>query len=307
MLSAKRLFWFALLASLALACSLPSVVSPTTSPSSQVDLNVTMTALALLQTQTALQQTMQAAQAGAQPTPSATAPPQVMPTPTIAAPSSSPTSPPPTATAAPSPTATVLSGGIQATATGNLFCRTGPAPYYPSIDSMKAGDQAQVIGRGPEESNYWQVRTSRGNVCWVWGRWLNIQGDTTLLPLASYPPPPPGAFSILLLRQDACGGSFYLVFSVTNKGSKPLESMQIQVKDMQTGNLYQIPPANRNFFFHCSAVTDPLDMDKETEVWVPLGAADLSSHMVQVTAKACTKDNLQGECVERTPFNVTVP
>ncbi|HEY58790.1 MAG TPA: hypothetical protein G4O04_09710 [Anaerolineae bacterium] len=103
---------------------------------------------------------------------------------------------------------------------GNFYCRTGPAPYYPAIDSMKTGDA-------------------------------------------------------------------------------------VQVKALQSGNTYQLLPANRNFFFRSSNSIDPLGVEKGTGV--PLGATDPGGHLVQVTAKGCTKENLQGECVECTPCNVAVP
>ncbi len=191
---------------------------------------------------------------------------------------------------------------------GNLYCRTGPAPYYPAVDTMTSGAQVTVLARAPQQFvNYWQVRTPRGTVCWVWGRWLNIRGDTNTLAVGEAPPPPPGAFSIRLLRQDVCFGFRFLVFSVTNRGPKPIESMNLVVKDMDTGYTYEVPPGQRDHLYHCGAYVDPLDPGKKVELWLPLRGANLSGHTVQVSGEACTEDGLAGECVKRTPFTVTVP
>ena len=208
----------------------------------------------------------------------------------------------------PSPSPTAPPAGVKAVAIGNLYCRTGPAPYYPAIDTLVSGDQVTVLARSPEQyPDYWQIRTPRDNVCWVWGRWLNIQGNTDNLTIGEAPPPPPGAFSIRLLRQDTCFGFRFLVFSVINKGPKPIESMNVSVVDLQTGHIFDIPAPQRDQLYHCGAYVDPLDPGQEVELWVPLQNVDLSGRTVQVSGKACTEDGLHGECVERTPFTVKVP
>ena len=141
----------------------------------------------------------------------------------------------------------------------------------------------------------------------MWGQWLNIQGNTDNLAVGEVPPPPPGAFSIRLLRQDTCFGFRFIVFSVTNRGPKPIESMNLVVRDMNTGYIYEVPPGQRDHLYHCGAYVDPLKPGEEVELWVPLRGANLSGHTIQVSGKACTKDGLSGECVARTPFTTTIP
>ena len=302
--SKKRARWplvFLLaLLSLAAACPISIVLPAQPSSSEEPDLALTMTALALMQTQIALQKTLQAPTptTAALPLPSPTWPPVASPLPTATL---APTQPP-------AATATTSRTELSGTATGNLYCRTGPAPYYPKIDTLSKGNRVTVLARAADaETDYWLVRTPSGDVCWVWGRWLSIEGDKTALPIATAPPPPPGAFSIGLRKQDTCAGVRYLVFVVVNRGPKPLESIQIRVKDIQTGNTFEIPVLYRNSFFGCTENPDALAPNREAEVWVPIGAIDLSGRTVQVTAQACTKDDFQGECVQRTPFLVKVP
>ncbi|GEM_PF-2479877 len=300
--SRKRARWplVFVLTFLALAATCPITVRFATPPPAEEDpgLALTMTALVLVQTQIALEQTLQAPTptVAASPTPSPLSLPSPLPTATLA----------PTST--PLPTATPSQTELAGTATGNLYCRTGPAPYYPKIETLSKGTPVTVLARASDpEANYWLVRTPSGDVCWVWGRWLRIQGDKTALPIATAPPPPPGAFSIGLRKQDTCAGMRYLVFVVVNRGPKALESIQIQARDTQTGNLFEIPAYYRNSFFRCSANPDALPPGQETEVWVPIGSIDLSGRTIQVTAQACTQDDFQGQCVKRTPFLVQVP
>ncbi len=280
-----------------LACSLPMLQGAPT-PAPVADVAFTQTALVLQQTQAALSLTLQAPSATPVP------PPTALPSPTTL-PSSPTPAVPPTATLVP-PTATLMPSGIQGTAIGNLYCRTGPAPYYPAIDSMTAGDQVSVLARSSEENNYWLVKTPRGNTCWVWGRWLEIHGDTATLTIATAPPPPPAAASIALLRQDTCSGSYNLVFSIINRGPVPIESLRLQVKD-DKGHLHSNLPAWGDVFRRCGGSLASLPAHQETEVWIPTGNVDLRGRMVQVMLTTCTKDGLKGECIERTPFNVSVP
>ena len=307
MLSRKVLLFSALtlLIMLIMACTLFPVASAP-SQSSAGALSITQTALALQQTQVALELTRRA--------PSLVAPTSPLPQPTAAA---LPTAAPATPTSQPLPSATLLAptatpaapgSGLPGTASGNLYCRTGPAPYYPAIDTMKAGDKVTVIGRQPEGDNYWLVTTPHGKTCWVWGRWLNITGDTASLTIATAPPPPPAAASIRLLRQDTCGNHF-LVFSILNQGPESIESYLVRIKDLQTGFQYDnsTMPAFEDAFYRCGSTLPTLKPGKDTEAWIPIGNADTRGHTVQVSLKTCTEDGLSGECIERTPFNVTVP
>jgi len=274
---------------LLLACALPQAAP---SSSAVSDLALTQTAVALQQTQVALQLTVQAASSA----PTATA---------TVAPSATPVEPTATATLAVSPT-TSPEEGLPGQARGNLYCRTGPAPYYPAIDTMHADDQVVILARAAGRDDYWLVQTPHGKTCWVWGRWLNIAGDPQTLPEATPPPAPPAAVSVTLLRQDACWGNA-LVFSVVNRGPTPIESVRFYIKDLKTGNSYETPAIQRDVFYYCSGQLDTLDPAEDVEVWVDIGGADLRGHTVQVTVKTCTEEGLQGQCIQRPPFNVNVP
>ncbi len=317
MFAPKRLLLLPFALVVLLACSMP-LQAPKISQGQQPDIGMTMTALPLQQTQIALQLTQRALSAPSTtplpPTPtrplpaSATSLP-TRPLPTTASPSPTPTIASPTSTPqSATTTSTAAAEGLPATATGNLYCRTGPAPYYPAVDIMTAGEKVTVLARAPKRfAAYWQVRTPRDKVCWVWGRRLNIQGNTDNLAVGKVPPPPPGAFSIRLLRQDTCFGFRFIVFSVTNRGPKPIESLKVVIKDLDTGYIYEVPPTQRDHIYHCGAYVDPLKPGEEVELWVTLRGANLSGHTIQVSGEACTKDGLSGECVKRTPFNMAVP
>lgn len=297
-----RFGFLLLLVGVLLACAWPQTAQTTHSPPS--DLAFTQTAVALQQTQVALQLTLQASSPTAAPvvaTPSSPPPTAaVAASPTPAAAAATPT---PTLAVSPTPT---TGNGLAGKATGNLYCRTGPAPYYPAIDTMKAGDQVTVLARASSADDYWLVQTPQGQTCWVWGRWLDVVGDAAALPAATPPPAPPAAVTVRLLRQQTCWNPS-LVFSVTNRGPKAIESIWFRITDLETGNIYETPPGQRDVFYYCSGQLDTLDPAQDTEVWVDLGGPDVQGHIVQVVVKTCTEEGLQGECIQRTPFNVKVP
>ncbi len=271
---------------------------------------LTAAAQSLLQTQVALEQTVQAMTQAVpiQPTPVATA----VPAPTMPAPTPlPPTASLPTATPV-SPTPTVAPAGemsgVPGNARGNLFCRSGPAPYYPSVGLVPRGSSVTVVGRNKTaDPDYWLLRLEDGTLCWVWGRWLEVQGDVAILPVPTAPPPPPGAFSIGVRKTATCGGQHAVVFAVTNRGPKALESIYIKVRVRGSGDVYENPPFQRNQFVRCGGALEKLDPGKTTEVWVITGASDLSGKTLEVTAKACTGNDFTDACVERTPFIVVAP
>ena len=169
MLAPKRLLLLSFILAVLLACSMP-MQAPKVSQSQQPNIGMTMTALPLQQTQIALQLTQRALSAPSPtaPLPSPTHAPTASATPsptqahpTGASPSPTPTAAPPTPTLQPpTSTSTASAEGLPAAATGNLYCRTGPAPYYPAVDIMTAGEKVTVLARAPKQfASYWQVRT----------------------------------------------------------------------------------------------------------------------------------------------------
>jgi uncharacterized protein YraI len=166
-----------------LACGLPTAQSGG-GEQAQPDLAATITAQAL---------TIQAQQPGIQPTVANSPTPEFTPTPEN-------TSTPeftPTITNTPTPTIPIV------TVSQTTNCRTGPGTQYDLIGGLNVGQSAEVVGKY-SNGNYWIIKTSGSTgICWLWGQYATVTGNTANLPEYPVPPTPtpslpaaPKSFSI---------------------------------------------------------------------------------------------------------------
>ncbi len=247
-------------------------------------------------------QTMQA-QAQPSPTGPGQATQVLAATATVAAPTVPPSpTPVPSPTATPVPTATPAPA-VTLTANGNLRCREGPGAYYPEVAMLTPGDTVAVVGHAEEMPEYWQVRLDDGRTCWVWERYASLEGDVAAVPTVTPPPAPDAAFSLYYAGYSECASSG-LTFQIVNRGPVPIESFYIEVHD---GALYTAT-AGLKFTWWLDCVTSgsagTILPGKNALITVNTGLEDLRGHTVQIKAKACTEDNLNGTCFERT-FTIT--
>jgi len=159
-------FLFSVLIIVALACNLPSsqpaAAPPLTDSGGDVDIDATMTSIAL--TQTALQN--QPAEPPAQPefTPTITLTPTITPTGTLSTP--------------------MVSVSL------DTNCRTGPGVVYDYLTVLLVGEKAEVIGKYTTVTpNYWVIKKGT-HTCWLWGKYATVEGDIGILP-EMVPPPSP--------------------------------------------------------------------------------------------------------------------
>jgi hypothetical protein len=131
-----------------LACNLPSSQRPVQAPTDQADVAVE-----------------------ASDTPAFTATPQFTETPSLT----------PTITLTPTPT--VPQVGV----TSATNCRTGPGTEYDLLLTLQPGQVVEVIAKYPPD-NYWIIKMPSGGICWLWGQYAVVSGNTAVLP--EYAPPP---------------------------------------------------------------------------------------------------------------------
>jgi hypothetical protein len=69
-------------------------------------------------------------------------------------------------------------------------CRKGPGLNYESVYSMSVSDVAEVIGKNTF-TNYWIIKIPNhgGAICWLWGRYATVAGNTAVLVEYSTPTP----------------------------------------------------------------------------------------------------------------------
>lgn len=131
------------------------------------------------QVETALAETLAAGEAqtesaapAASPTPEASATPEPTPSPTI--------------TPTPAPFAEL---------TEDTNCRTGPLRVYDLMATILRGQRVEIVGKNAQET-YWYVidPDSPGRTCWMWGRYAQVSGDTSGVPVYTPPPTPTLAY-----------------------------------------------------------------------------------------------------------------
>lgn len=103
-----------------------------------------------------------------------------------------PTLPPvldtPTPEFSPTPAFTPTPSVPTVTVSVNTNCRTGPGVVYDLIGGLNVGQTAEVVGKNSAVANYWVVRLPGGAICWLWGQYATVSGNTANLP--EYPVPP---------------------------------------------------------------------------------------------------------------------
>jgi hypothetical protein len=99
----------------------------------------------------------------------------------------------PEPTASPTVTLTPTPEGAFASLTENTNCRTGPLAIYDLIATVLTGQQVEIVGKSAA-GDYWYVTTPNGRDCWLWGRYAQVSGDTSQIPVLTPPPTPTPSF-----------------------------------------------------------------------------------------------------------------
>ena len=118
------------------------------------------------------------------PTPTPEVPPT--PTPEPATPTPEPPTPapqPPTPTPAP----------VVIVQQDKVNVRQGPGTAYNTVGQVTKGTSLQIVGKNAA-GDWWQVCCVSNQQVWITGQLVQVQGDTSTVPVvASVPPPPPAA------------------------------------------------------------------------------------------------------------------
>lgn len=98
----------------------------------------------------------------------------------------------PTLASTPTPVFTSTASVPQISVSIATNCRTGPGLAYPRVGALLPGETAEVVGRN-STSDYWIIRNPdrTGELCWLWGQYAVVMGNTSALPVYTPPPPPP--------------------------------------------------------------------------------------------------------------------
>lgn len=288
-------FLVVILLLLVLACNLPSTKPDT--PLNEVDINATLTSIALARNDPTTASPVQPADA-----PTITITPMIplTNTPTI-------------------PMVNV------STATN---CRKGPGIVYEYLTGLLVGEKAEVVGKYTATTPpYWVVKID-SYTCWLWGEYATVEGNTSSLPEMTPPPTPTPtvtntptstatpvpsgpAFSLSFDGLANCSaGDDYAVLKWTNAGSVVFQSAKVEIKDLNTSlDLYGLALSNSPFGATspgCGAGNSSLDLASTAYAAYYIGSPAPSGHNIRISATLCSQDGAAGDCVTRS-VDATLP
>ena len=91
-------------------------------------------------------------------------------------------------TVTPSPTPTEMP--IFATAIQNAACRLGPYVNFDRVETLDGGLSAEIIGQMNTNGQWWKVRLTSGNECWVFADQVSVTKNTSKIAFVDSPPTP---------------------------------------------------------------------------------------------------------------------
>jgi hypothetical protein len=275
------------------ACAPPGAPTP--------DLNAVYTAIA---------QTIVAMTQSAQPEVSITASEMPSPTssPDLAPATQTPSTQTPFVTMTPisfftsTPGLTFTPVAAQITVSVPTNCRTGPGVTYDRVGGLQVGEVAEVVGRHADR-NYWVIRNPGrpSELCWLWGEYATVTGNTSGLPVMTPPPTPTPApgFDAKYNSIESCTGTGWWVdIELENTGGITFQSIVMTVTDTVTStvlSLYSDDFTNRN---GCNetATEDNLPAGDELLVSSPVFTSNPSGHELRATITLCSNLGQSGTC-----------
>ena len=277
------IYLFSVLTVAALACNIPSAQPEIALPPADVDVNATLTSIALMQNPPPVQQEFTA-------------------TATLT----------PTITLTGTPTIPMVS---VSTATN---CRKGPGVIYDYVTALLVGEKVEIIGKHTSVTPpYWIVKI--GSVtCWLWGQYATVEGDTSTLPEMVPPPSPTPVptdtatsvpvgpnFSLSFNGLTSCSpGDDYAVLKWVNTGSVVFESAKVEIKDLDTSSgLYGPSLSNVPFGSTspgCGVGNSSLGIGNTAYSAYYIGAPAPAGHKIRITVTMCSQDGALGDCAIQT-------
>jgi hypothetical protein len=218
----------------------------------------------------------------------------------------------PTLTSSPTLTLTPVVPMVSVSSLTN--CRSGPGTAYDILGGLPVGQTAKVVGRSVN-NDFWIIKlpSNLAISCWLWGQYATVTGNTSGLAIFDPPPTPtplftatPQAiFDVTFASVIDCGGGVWAIkFKVHNTGSITWESNRVIATDQTTSETTTI---DQNTFPEyadagCAVISDSMNLEPGETAHTSSNAfsADPTGHPVTATVRVCSKDGMQGTCVEKT-------
>jgi hypothetical protein len=257
-------------------------------------------------------QTMQALATSVQATLQAAVPTAALPTSTpLPTETQAPTqTPAATDTPVPENTATTQPTASAPTARINIDtnCRSGPGTLYSIIfTALKDSDVKIVSNTTVSDYVIAENPANPGQSCWLWTRYVTINGNLSSLPVTNPPPTPTPSlrFTITYFRIEDCT-DWSVAFKVVNTGSRTLQSYKIVAVDLNENTQ---ETTTKNHFSGREACSETeniasLDTNKSGFIYADDFPFDPTGDAMKATITVCSSDDLEGVCQTQV-FNFT--
>ncbi len=214
----------------------------------------------------------------------------------------------------PSLTPTLAPAAPMVSVSMDTNCRTGPGKVYDMTGSLLVGQSAEIVGR--EAGNqYWVIRDPKnpGNICWLWGYYATVTGDTSKLPVITPPPTPTPAFtdtpttafSVSYIDVIHCGASYAFRFNVQNTGGTTLESIRMVITDNTAAATFTHILNSFRSYGGCGVESNQQELlSGEGGHVANILPGELgynpAGHSITATITVCTQNGLGGTCISQT-------
>ena len=191
-------------------------------------------------------------------------------------------------------------------------CRVGPGSVYPRVGALLVGEVAEVVGHHATR-DYWVIRNPdrEGELCWLWGEYATLTGNTAVLPVYTPPPTPtpsptatpsPGFEASYSGLESCTGTGWWVEFELDNAGGITFQSLSMTVRDTATNailSLYSDDFTDRN---GCNETNtrDTLPAGETRIVSSPIFTDNPSGHALRATITLCSNPGQNGMCVTQT-------
>ena len=218
-----------------------------------------------------------------------------------------------TITVTPTITLTPTPEGVFLVLSADTHCRKG-APFmaFPIVVTVKAGEKVKVLSRNPENDSYYVVNPYDSNSkCWLYGKYATLSGDTASLPISTMQatptftptPTPIPDFSVSYVGIEHCGIHWSFKLFVKNTSNNIWQSIQISGTDTVTGVVINQSSNAFTEYSGCIAGLAQGDLTNGESSYVlhtsdPFNY-DPTGHLINITVRMCTQDNLLGTCVAK--------
>ncbi|HSB91411.1 MAG TPA: hypothetical protein VLD63_15450 [Anaerolineales bacterium] len=185
----------------------------------------------------------------------------------------------------------------------NTNCRTGPGTIYDHDYTALKGSALDIVGQSSvPEYVIVAVPGEPGHTCWLWTRYVTVEGDLSRLPVSTPPPTPTPSlgFTLSYSYMEGCVG-WDPGFKVVNTGNVAFLSGKVKAKDTDTDttesdttdvfdkrngcavdhSIPQLDPGDTGYIYANSFLYDPTGNDFEA------------------TVTLCTGPGLTGQCITK--------